>query len=79
MEEMIPFMGGGSMILDVKRDSVIFNNGPHKFEAGTPGIVEMIGLGAAIDFIQQIGMDNIQKYEHNLTEYAQSELSNLGL
>ncbi len=77
MDEMVPFMGGGSMISEVKRNSVTFNSGPHKFEAGTPGIVEMIGLGVALDFIQDIGLKNIEEYEHNLTEYAQSELSRL--
>ena len=77
MEEMIPFMGGGSMISEVKRDSVKFNGFPHKFEAGTPGIVEMIGLGTAIDFIQDVGLKNIQEHELGLTKYAQEELSNL--
>ena len=77
MEEMQPFMGGGSMIDEVKLDSVTFNVAPHKFEAGTPGIVEMIGLGAAIDFIQDIGMDNISAHEIELTNYAQVELDQL--
>ena len=77
MEEMQPFMGGGSMIDEVKRDTVTFNVAPHKFEAGTPGIVEMIGLGAAIDFMQDIGMDNISEHEINLTNYAQFELEKL--
>jgi len=77
MEEMQPFMGGGSMIDEVKLDTVTFNVAPHKFEAGTPGIVEMIGLGAAIDFIQDIGMDNISEHEIELTNYAQVELNQL--
>jgi len=77
MEEMQPFMGGGSMIDEVKLDTVTFNVAPHKFEAGTPGIVEMIGLGAAIDFIQDIGMDNISEHEIELTNYAQVELDQL--
>lgn len=77
MEEMQPFMGGGSMIGEVKRDSVTFNVAPHKFEAGTPGIVEMIGLGAAIDFIQDIGMETISKHEGELTKYAHAEFDKL--
>ena len=78
MEEMQPFMGGGSMIGEVKRESVTFNVPPHKFEAGTPGIVEMIGLGAAIDFMQDVGVDNISEYERELTKYAQAEFDELG-
>jgi cysteine desulfurase/selenocysteine lyase len=77
MEEMQPFMGGGSMIDAVKRDSVTFNVAPHKFEAGTPGIVEMIGLGAAIDFMQEVGMANIREYEGELTRYAQAAFKEL--
>ena len=77
MDEMTPFMGGGSMISEVKRDEVIFNSGPHKFEAGTPGIVEMIALGTAIDFVQNIGFENIQKHEQGLTNYAIEELNKL--
>ena len=77
MEEMTPFMGGGAMISEVKRESVTFNAAPHIFEAGTPGIVEMIGLGAAIDFIQDIGIKSIQDHELELTRYAQDELDSL--
>ena len=77
MKEMSPFMGGGSMISEVKRDSVSFNVAPHKFEAGTPGIVEMIGLGAAIDFMQDVGLENIKEYEDGLTEYAQYKFDDL--
>ena len=54
LDEMVPFMGGGSMINEVGRDKITYNIAPHKFEAGTPGIVEMIGLGAALDFIEEI-------------------------
>ena len=77
MEEMKPFMGGGSMISEVKRDTVTFNVAPHKFEAGTPGIVEMIGLGAAIDFMQDVGMENINAHERELTIYAQAAFDEL--
>ena len=77
LNEMVPFMGGGSMIGDVGRDRISFNEIPHRFEAGTPGIVEIIGLGAAIDFIQDIGFDNIRNHEVELTNYAFAELENL--
>lgn len=77
MREMIPFMGGGSMISEVKREEITYNEAPHKFEAGTPGIVEMIGLGAAIDFMQDIGLKNIEEYEIKLTKYAREELDKL--
>lgn len=77
MNEMTPFMGGGSMISEVKRNSIKLNSVPHKFEAGTPGIVEMIGLGAAIDFMHDVGIENIKEYELALTKYANEQLNNL--
>ena len=77
MNEMTPFMGGGSMISEVKRNSITLNSVPHKFEAGTPGIVEMIGLGAAIDFMHDVGIENIKEYELALTKYANEQLNNL--
>ena len=75
--EMSPFMGGGSMIDEVKQNSVTYNTAPHKFEAGTPSIVEMIGLGAAIDFIQDVGIENIKAHEFELEKYAQMKLESL--
>ena len=75
--EMQPFIGGGSMINRVGTDSISYNIAPHKFEAGTPPIIPMIGLGAAIDFIETLGMENIFEYENKLVEYAQSRLSEL--
>ncbi len=77
MGEMRPFMGGGDMIADVSRDAVTYNVPPHKFEAGTPGIVQMIGLGAAIDYMMGLGMDNIAAHEQQLRDYAQQRLSGL--
>ena len=77
MEEMIPFMGGGDMIADVTRDAVSYNVPPHKFEAGTPGIVQMIGLGAALDYMMDLGMDNIAAHEKTLKQYAEAKLSGL--
>ncbi|MBL4805776.1 MAG: cysteine desulfurase [Rhodobacteraceae bacterium] len=74
MAEMRPFMGGGDMILEVSRDVITYNDPPHKFEAGTPGIVQMIGLGAAIDYMTSVGMDNIAAHEATLRDYAQEKL-----
>jgi cysteine desulfurase / selenocysteine lyase len=75
--EMRPFMGGGDMIREVKRDSVSYAEPPHKFEAGTPGIVQMIGLGAALDYMQSLGMESIAAHEASLRDYAQERLSGL--
>lgn len=75
--EMRPFMGGGDMIRTVAKEVVTYNDPPHKFEAGTPGIVQMIGLGAAIEYMMGVGMDNIAAHEHALRDYAQSQLSGL--
>ena len=77
MAEMRPFMGGGDMIREVTRDVITYNDPPHKFEAGTPGIVEMIGLGAALDYMQSLGMEAIAAHEADLRGYAQSKLSGL--
>ena len=76
-EEMINFMGGGDMIKVVERDLVTYNVSPHRFEAGTPGIVQMIGLGAAIDYMQGIGLEHISKHETSLRDYANAKLSEL--
>ena len=73
MNEMRPFMGGGSMIKNVKKDYVEYNNIPYIFEAGTPNISEIIGLGKAIDFISSLGFNNISKYEENLKNYCIDE------
>ncbi len=77
MAEMRPFMGGGDMIRDVSRDVITYNDPPHKFEAGTPGIVQMIGLGVAIDYMTGLGMDNIARHEQDLRDYAQSRFAGL--
>ncbi|MEM1345121.1 MAG: cysteine desulfurase [Pseudomonadota bacterium] len=75
--EMRPFKGGGDMIRDVHKDHITYNDGPHKFEAGTPNIVQMIGLGAALDYMQSLGMDNIAAHERDLRDYAQERLGGL--
>ena len=70
LEAMPPFLGGGDMIKRVKLRSYVPNSLPHKFEAGTPSIAEAIGLGAAVDYLNELGMENIAEYEHGLIEYA---------
>lgn len=77
MKEMRPFIGGGDMIKEVSKDAVIYNDPPMKFEAGTPGIVQMIGLGVALDYMMDIGMENIAAYEDSLRDYAVSRLGGL--
>ncbi|MGB0853904.1 MAG: cysteine desulfurase [Pikeienuella sp.] len=77
LAEMRPFMGGGDMIRDVKRDLVTYNDPPHLLEAGTPNIVQMIGLGAAIDYMQSVGMEAIAAHEADLRDYARERLKGL--
>jgi cysteine desulfurase/selenocysteine lyase len=77
MEEMRPFIGGGDMIREVHRDQVIYNEAPMKFEAGTPGIVQMIGLGVALDYMMSLGMANIARHEAVLRDYARERLDGL--
>jgi len=74
LEAMPPWQGGGDMILEVSFDETIYNELPYKFEAGTPNISGVVGLGAAIDYLQAIGMQNIARYEHELHDYMVSEL-----
>ena len=75
--EMRPFIGGGDMIREVTREGVVYNDPPHKFEAGTPGIVQQIGLGVALDYMMGIGMDAIAAHEGQLRDYAAARLSGL--
>ncbi|WP_066701603.1 cysteine desulfurase [Celeribacter ethanolicus] len=75
--EMRPFLGGGDMIDTVTKDSVSYAKPPLKFEAGTPGIVQTIGMGVALDYLMQIGMENIAAYEAELAAYATAKLQNL--
>ena len=77
MAEMRPFMGGGDMIREVHRDSISYNDAPMKFEAGTPGIVAQIGLGAALDYMTGLGMPQIAAHEAGLRDYARDRLSGL--
>jgi len=71
---MRPYAGGGEMIREVAQDWVTYGDPPHKFEAGTPAIVEAIGLGAAIDYVNSIGKARIAAHEHDLLTYAEGKL-----
>ncbi len=75
--EMRPFLGGGDMIREVTRDAVTWNDPPMKFEAGTPGIVQQIGLGVALDYLNGLGMANIAAHERHLRDYARDRLAGL--
>ena len=77
MEEMRPFLGGGDMIKEVHKDSVIYNDPPMKFEAGTPGIVQTIGFGVALNYMMDVGLKNIAEYEAELKDYAVKKLTAL--
>jgi len=70
LDAMPPFLGGGEMIRDVRLDGFTCNDLPWKFEAGTPPIAEIIGLGAAIDYLDSLGMDAVRRHEIELTDYA---------
>lgn len=74
LEAMPPWQGGGDMILSVTFEKTEYNDIPHKFEAGTPALVEAVGLGAAIDYVQSIGLEAIAAHEHDLLAYATEKL-----
>jgi len=77
LERMPPYQGGGEMIEEVTRDSVSYNHPPHRFEAGTPPIVQAIGLAAALDYIEEIGRPRIRAHEEALCAYAHKLLSSI--
>jgi cysteine desulfurase / selenocysteine lyase len=77
LEAMPPYQGGGDMIMSVTFDQTTFNDLPYKFEAGTPNIAGAIGLGAAIEYVQNIGLDVIERYEHKLLSYATEKLNEI--
>ncbi|PSB20072.1 SufS family cysteine desulfurase [Phormidesmis priestleyi ULC007] len=77
LRSMPPFLGGGEMIADVFLDHATYADLPHKFEAGTPAIAEAIGLGAAVDYLTNIGMDKIHAYEEELTAYLFHKLKEI--
>ncbi|MDC3111265.1 cysteine desulfurase [Pelagibacteraceae bacterium] len=77
LDGLPPFLGGGGMINEVTFEKATYASLPGKFEAGTPPLVEAYGLGVAIDYVEQIGMSNIEKYENELTLYADQKISEL--
>ncbi len=77
LDKMPPYEGGGEMIESVTVDEVTYNEAPHKFEAGTPPIVETVGLGASLNYMMQIGRDRIAAYEQELSDYAHQKLGEL--
>jgi cysteine desulfurase/selenocysteine lyase len=77
LEEMEPFMGGGEMIRKVTFEGATWNDLPWKFEAGTPNIADVIAFGAAIDYLNELGMENVREHEIEITEYALSRLSKI--
>ncbi|MFN2434814.1 MAG: cysteine desulfurase [Nitrososphaeraceae archaeon] len=77
LENMRPFMGGGDMIKEVFKFHTNYNDVPYKFEAGTPNIADVVGFGAAIDYLEKIGMENIRRHEISLTQYALESILSL--
>jgi len=77
LEKMPPFMGGGDMIRQVTFEKTTFQDPPHRFEAGTPSIVEVLGLGTAVDYLESVGLANIAAHEHALLEYGTRLLSGI--
>ena len=75
--QMRPFMGGGDMIRDVRRDDITWAAPPMKFEAGTPGIVQQIGLGVALDYLMELGLENVARHEARLCDYLRSRIDGL--
>lgn len=77
MVEMRPFLGGGDMIKEVSKEAVVYNDPPMKFEAGTPGIVQTIGFGVALNYMMSLGMANIAAHEASVRDYATAKLTGL--
>jgi cysteine desulfurase/selenocysteine lyase len=77
LERMPPYQGGGEMIREVSLDTITYNEPPHRFEAGTPAIVEAVGLGAALRFMMEIGRENIAAHEKSLSDYAHRKLGGM--
>ena len=77
LEAMPPFLGGGEMIREVWLDHATYNEIPHKFEAGTQPFAQAVGLGAAVDYLNELGMDDVRQHEIEITSYALEKLSEL--
>ncbi|MPZ69611.1 MAG: SufS family cysteine desulfurase [Actinobacteria bacterium] len=78
LEEMPPFQGGGEMIREVWADHATWAEVPQKFEAGTPNVAQAVGLGAAIEYLEEIGMDAVREHEMQITKYALDRISSMG-
>ena len=77
LEKMRPFHGGGDMIREVHKYESTWNDLPYKFEAGTPNIADVVGLGAAVDYLKHIGMSNVRRHERELTAYALARMADV--
>lgn len=77
LEQLPPFLGGGEMVNEVTKENVTYNDPPYRFEAGTPPILEAVGLGAAVEYVQRIGRERIQAHELALSRYAHDRLSQM--
>ena len=77
LEQMPPWQGGGNMIADVTFERTVYQAPPNRFEAGTGNIADAVGLGAALDYVERIGIENIGRYEHQLLEYATGGLKSI--
>jgi cysteine desulfurase/selenocysteine lyase len=77
LDAMPPWQGGGDMILEVRFDGTVYNELPYKFEAGTPNIAGVVGLGAAVDYLQGIGLDRISAHETSLLAYMTERLAGI--
>jgi cysteine desulfurase/selenocysteine lyase len=78
LEEMPPFLGGGEMIREVWADRATWNEIPYKFEAGTPNIAQAVGMGAAVEYIENLGLDAIREHEKEMADYALKRLDEIG-
>ncbi len=78
LNEMPPFLGGGEMIMEVREDGFTWKDPPWKFEAGTPNFADVVAFGAAIDYLSDLGMDNVRQHEMDITGYALQRLATLG-
>jgi cysteine desulfurase/selenocysteine lyase len=78
LEEMPPFHGGGEMIREVFDDHSTWNDIPYKFEAGTPNVAQAVGMGAAVEYLERIGMDEVRAHEKEITAYALERLDEIG-
>ena len=77
LDKLPPYEGGGEMIVTVTEDTVTYNDAPHRFEAGTPAIVEAVGLGVALDYMMALGRENIAAHEASLNAYAMERLGEM--